>query len=868
MTKGNVLWTVQLENTTKPYLILLLLLSPVTSRKSVLTLGFKYQQKVSQRERQDEQFLKWLSPSYWLVEAQLHSVREQRGSDTLQWARDMPEFQSWRTSDNRIGSKERILWIRGTLGVGKTIMAGYFIDLLQCLYPDAIVAYFFCRSGQAGLTKARDLVRTLAYQCIEGNPEGRLVLEALQRKDFQIDDSIGVAFLFEKLVRGLLNRTTKDIHIIIDGLDEADCTAKDATERKPTTEINVLLKCLASLPSVRLLLISRPHVDITRVIPCSTTKSLGKDDNMDDIDRYVQNTLDSSDRLRIHFDNESIDAKKYFHEKTNGIFLWVVIVLHQLAQTKSSSMFRKYLNGFSDASGDMERLYSSVLSRIGDEDRKWIKEILKWLVVAQRGILVDELREAVEWSLQDKLPEFQSYLEVECGSMLHLIATGISGPSRVQLIHETLRSFLVNSECCSTEFYVAEDAAHFYALGVCLDFLSISKDSIHFSQYASEQWTSHLEKTSTSDDRPFSLLFSLHRFFNSHGCKRWVHRQIHRLSHVVKPHHQAELHVRGEEWALKSVYIYLKGWEGCEQRFDSIPQKSKEIEAVLKWRSEVLRKPRTLGDYVGRAAAELWLLEDLSWSAIESLFRLALKYYWKAHNPRMDDIDELKVVAANNFAGILAWSRASIGVLKKKNLAVGFFMLRLWSDAAICLQSLTDADDSDGNRWAYLGEAYLRMGQYDNAIQAFTKEHQKVYIEWDDPFIQTYRAKHDIDGIIHTLTRDDLPMRDRKTLLELGNAYANKGDFDREIKLYEEGVEKNANEWWAWQFLTDAYMRNGELKEVVHAWERAKEQNPDEQWASVGLRNSEKIMADPHWRNNRTENRRRFGNILYYDEYY
>ena len=28
-----------------------------------------------------------------------------------------------------IDSKDRILWIRGTLGVGKNILAGYFIDL-------------------------------------------------------------------------------------------------------------------------------------------------------------------------------------------------------------------------------------------------------------------------------------------------------------------------------------------------------------------------------------------------------------------------------------------------------------------------------------------------------------------------------------------------------------------------------------------------------------------------------------------------------------------------------------------------------------------------------------------------------------------
>ena len=42
--------------------------------------------------------------------------------------------------------------------MGKSIMAGYFIDLLKIQYPNAIVAYFFCRGNQPGLMSARDIV--------------------------------------------------------------------------------------------------------------------------------------------------------------------------------------------------------------------------------------------------------------------------------------------------------------------------------------------------------------------------------------------------------------------------------------------------------------------------------------------------------------------------------------------------------------------------------------------------------------------------------------------------------------------------------------------------------------------------------------
>ena len=138
----------------------------------------------------------------------------------------------------------------------------------------------------------------------------------------------------------------------------------DLADHSPRPEIEILLRHLATLSSTRLLCISRGEADVSRIIPNSITKSLSKNDNIEDIDTYVQQTINGSEMLKMHFQNQQIDPVEYFHRNANGIFLWVMVVLHQLAQTKSTSQFRKFLNGFSDATGNMERLYSSVLSRI------------------------------------------------------------------------------------------------------------------------------------------------------------------------------------------------------------------------------------------------------------------------------------------------------------------------------------------------------------------------------------------------------------------------------------------------------------------------------------------------------------------------
>ena len=81
-----------------------------------------------------------------------------------------------------------------------------------------------------------------------------------------------------------------------------------------------------------------------------------------------------------------IDPLEYFKEKANNIFLWVVLVLNDLGRAKTTSDFTRKLNGFSEASGSMEKLYEKILQRVEKQDRKWIREILMWLIDGARSV--------------------------------------------------------------------------------------------------------------------------------------------------------------------------------------------------------------------------------------------------------------------------------------------------------------------------------------------------------------------------------------------------------------------------------------------------------------------------------------------------
>jgi hypothetical protein len=161
------------------------------------------------------------------------------------------------------------------------------------------------------------------------NKAARFILEDLQKKNFQINKT-SIQFLFEKLLKEPLLRITTDLYLILDGLDEADITTIDETERVSLPEMNVLIECLAMLPSVRLLFISRPSYDISQIVPNLVKKPIASE-NQNDIDVYVRKTIDSSKRLQDGFKSANVD---HFQEKENNIFLWVVLVLNDLARAK------------------------------------------------------------------------------------------------------------------------------------------------------------------------------------------------------------------------------------------------------------------------------------------------------------------------------------------------------------------------------------------------------------------------------------------------------------------------------------------------------------------------------------------------------
>jgi hypothetical protein len=170
----------------------------------------------------------------------------------------------------------------------------------------------------------------------------------------------------------------------------------------------------------------------------------------------------------------------------------------------------------------MEKLYEKALSKIGlEQDRKWIEEILKWLIVCAQQLTVEELNEASQFSLQEALLDFQGFLEIECGAFLRLVPTSSDDKFSVQLVHEAFRSYLLDNSRCHTDFYIDEANAHAHALNICLNILS-SRRCSPFPRYAAQRWNFHSTNVNQNQLIRPDILNNLCHFHESEGCKTWL----------------------------------------------------------------------------------------------------------------------------------------------------------------------------------------------------------------------------------------------------------------------------------------------------------------------------------------------------------
>ena len=776
------------------------------------------------KEHHDLEFIEWISSSQWDVEAQLQLLRGRyRETPTLRWAHKTDYFQLWLRSDLAHDCKERVLWVVGPPGVGKSTLAAYLVEFTRALDASAITAFFFVRSELGGLASPVKVLCTLAHQLSLLVPNFRQSLEQLRMDGFVVKDELGISYLFEKLILEPLSSCRRPIYVIVDGVDEVDLKKDPRDPYRDSSQI--LFDCLYRMPSSRILFLSRPQTVPSPPKHPFVVQHMGLDQNKVDIEAYVNQQLSENPRLKTRFEKAEVDPLEFFLAHSNGIFLWVVLVLKHLS-TVSGKLFTSFVRGITDTTPtDMRELYEKILDRFSKEDREWIKEIFYWIIGPKRHLSLQELQCAVEFCLQDELEDFRDFVLRKCGSLFVVTGHGNTNDSFVQTVHETLRAFIMNPNC-PQDLHVTLESAHTHITYRGLSFLSAEDTQTEpLYRYLIAEWHYHLVNT-TLRNHDQDILCGLYRFFHSSDLKKWVHDDI--LSHWASEDTENETPI--ERKGLRDVQRWLARFK-MDGETESL--KRSEDSAVLQkaiiWRDEVVRNIDKLGESVGKAAALIWLFDEVeSKKTIIAAFKLGTGYYWTRENRGdLNDREELQELFDTEFAGLIEWAGGVKGeMLNDRNLTIARVTLTQWLESYTLKQEI--ANKSNKQLWEDIHEFHcpLHRRVSQPAVVSYSPDSDNTARDW---LILTSQTA-EVTGSSNMLEALQIQVKtDPIAWVPLGTAHRAAGNVDKAIIAYKQAIKARPYNFAAHEMLAEMYRVIGEYKKSVQIFEGCIQQGFDEE---------------------------------------
>ena len=157
------------------------------------------------------------------------------------------------------------------------------------------------------------------------------------------------------------------------------------------------------------------------------------------------------------------------------------------------------------------------------------KTILTWTVCSVRPLTTDELHHALQISMKDRIEHPDKAIPTSCGQLVF-----IDAQSRVQMVHQTARDFLLNSDIDS-EFAIDRKSGHKQLAMTCLQYLSgnemkiarsrklsasnVPRERCCFVAYACNSLFEHISHVSSTDNE---ILEALAEFLTSSNIMSWI----------------------------------------------------------------------------------------------------------------------------------------------------------------------------------------------------------------------------------------------------------------------------------------------------------------------------------------------------------
>ncbi|KAH7372269.1 hypothetical protein BKA66DRAFT_175722 [Pyrenochaeta sp. MPI-SDFR-AT-0127] len=348
------------------------------------------------------EILQWISNEPYI---QYHNqAKEGVLTGTGRWLLSDPVFKRWKDD-----SASSILWLHGIPGSGKSKLVSIVIeDAIKSFRAGDIPhpVYFYCsrNPGEPTRSEPSAILASIARQLSGLGPGGPLLSptvkvyadkeeEAFASGSLRIEDSCS-------LILKLIERHSLTT-IIIDAMDECD-------PRKRGELLNALTQILRDSSNlVKVFVSSRNDHDIVLRLKDYPNLEIESQRNSSDIAMFVKSRtrqLIQHEELLCYSDSKA-EMEKFIVEKViegaSGMFRWASMQLQYICSFDIDADIKDCLGRLPP---DLHTLYTEIYGMLTSKPGKFhcaiVKNILHWLLCAQRTLSTEEFLAAVSVDLQ------------------------------------------------------------------------------------------------------------------------------------------------------------------------------------------------------------------------------------------------------------------------------------------------------------------------------------------------------------------------------------------------------------------------------------------------------------------------------------
>ncbi|RDW57694.1 beta transducin-like protein HET-E4s-like protein [Coleophoma crateriformis] len=303
--------------------------------------------------------------------------------EAYRWVIESSDFQKWRTSQHN-----RLLWIKGDAGKGKTMLLCGIADELQKSLPkSALLSYVFCQATDSRINRATTVLRGLIYLLVDQQPSlVPHVQTSYDKAGEALFEDANTWVALTKIFSSILqDPNLNDTYLIIDALDEC-------VDDLPRL-LEFISQTSSVCPRVRWVVSSRNWPEIEKMLDTAMQKQrlcleLNADSVSAAVATFIQTKVDVLSRQN-HYKSETRDTvQQYLSLNAGGTFLWVALVCQELSRLSGW----KAVQRLKSLPPELDALYQRMLDQImASEDSELCISILAVASTVYQPITVDEL---------------------------------------------------------------------------------------------------------------------------------------------------------------------------------------------------------------------------------------------------------------------------------------------------------------------------------------------------------------------------------------------------------------------------------------------------------------------------------------------